>query len=142
MKDGFKGVDGKGRAQFSWKVGQSLWMLLVDEETGQPKMEEYIIRTIRGGKVTAIWKLQCTWGKRSTKHGDFGWLKRIPAWTRGTWKVDGKLPMNLFTTKLQAIRSEIKNLDVRNFDTVAAYEKAHKSLKAMETKNRPKKKAP
>ena len=141
MKDGFLGVDGKGRAKFQWKVGQSLWMLMVDEATGKPEMEEWIIRTIRGGKVTAIWKLSCTWGKRSTKHGDFGWLPRIPSWTRQTWPVDRK-PYNLFTTKLAAIREEIKTQDIRNFDTPEAFNKAIKSLRAMETKNRPKKKAP
>lgn len=121
-----------------WKVGQSLWMVMIDDDS-KITMEEYVIRTIRGGKVHAIWKLQCTWGKRSTKSGDFGWLSPIPAWTRNSWKIDGE-PWNLHTTKLQAIRSELKGLDIDDFQSEALFEKAKKTLTAMETRNKGKRK--
>lgn len=138
MKDGFVGVDAIGRAKFKWKVGQILYWIMADEENGKISFEEYQIRTIRGGYVYAILKAEWTWGKVSKKHGDFGWLPRIPAWCRKKWKVDGE-PHDLFKTKLAAIRDEIKTQDPRNFDDPAIYEKAMKTLRSMETRAKPKK---
>jgi hypothetical protein len=88
------------------KPGDILYQVL-HEDDGKPTMEEWHIRTIRGGKITAIWKLPHTWGKRSKKHGDFGWLDPIPAWCRQTWRVGSK-PIGLSTTRRQAIRTALQ----------------------------------
>lgn len=138
MKDGFKGVDTSGRPMFKWKVGQSLFMIFCDETTGKVEIAEWIVRTIRGGKVSAIWKFESTWGKRSKKNGDFGWLPNIPAWARETWRVDSE-PNNLKTTKLSAIRKEMRSIDRRWFESDEAFEKAKKNLKSLETRNKTKK---
>lgn len=141
MKDAFIGVDKKGRARFRWKVGQSLFRVLTDEENGKVEFDTYEIRTIRGGYAYAILRAPYTWGKISKKHGDFGWLPRIPKWCREKWAVDDE-PRGLFTTKLAAIRDEIRTQDPRNFDSREIYEKAMKNLRAAETRNRPKRKKP
>ncbi|NTI22398.1 hypothetical protein G6M87_11065 [Rhizobium rhizogenes] len=107
-------------------------------EDGVCTTEEYHVRTIRGGDVHLIWKLECTWGKRSSKSGDFGWLKRIPAWTRTKWRVSGEPPPHLKTTKLAAIRHELKTAVAGDFDTDEAFEKAKKTLKSMESRARSK----
>jgi hypothetical protein len=121
-----------------WKVGQIFYYVSTDEETGKVEFDEYHVRTIRGGFVHAILKAPYTWGKISKKHGDFGWLPRIPKWTREKWPVDGA-PRNMFMTKLAALRDEIKTQDPRNFDDPAIYEKAMKTLRSMETRAKPKK---
>lgn len=114
------------------KVGQTLYNIGVAED-GSPTTETWIIRTIRGGKVTAIWKLSHTWGKRTKKHGDFGWLDPIPAWCRRTWREDGPIPRwyGLFTTKRQAVMHEIKNFHEDDFDTPEQAERFITKLKRM-----------
>lgn len=106
------------------KVGQTLYMIGAETD-GTPTVETWIIRTIRGGKITAIWKLSHTWGKRSKKHGDFGWRDPIPAWCRKTWRIidmerwprSGPFDYSLFTTKAAAIRDAIKTHRADDFDT-------------------------
>lgn len=116
------------------KVGQILYACYSDDTTGKVSFEEYHVRTIRKGKVYAILKGPFTWGKRSSKHGDFGWLDPVPAWCRE--RVDGNRCSWLFTTKLQAIRSEIKDHHSDDFASPEIAEKALKTLKSLETKNK------
>ena len=126
-----------------WKVGKPLFMVTTDDTTGKVEIGEYVIRTIRGGKVSAIYKLDgITWGKRSTKAGDYGWLKTIPKWCRETWSEVGEGRTYLFTTKLAAIRAEMKSLDIDHFESEEAYNKAMKTLKGLETRNKAKKGKP
>lgn len=88
------------------KPGDTLYAIL-HEDDGTPTVERWIVRTVRGGKATAIWKLSHTWGKRSKKHGDFGWLDPIPAWCRRTWPlVSGNTPWGLYVSKAAAIKAE------------------------------------
>lgn len=140
MTDAFKGVDSKGRALFRYKIGQDLYTIFCDDD-GKVEIWTYRIRSIRKGKVAATLVADFTWGKRSSKAGDYGWLPNTPAWTRRTFS-ENRPVTDLWTTKLQAIRAELKTLDVDHFDSQEAYDRAKRSLKSMETKNRPKKKAP
>lgn len=112
------------------KVGTILYWLTTEND-GSPTVEEYHVRTIRGGKITAIWKLKCTWGKRSTKNGDFGWLDPIPAWTRKSWYIGAPLPFKFFTTKRQAILDAIKNTTADDFETTAEWEIFNAKIKRM-----------
>lgn len=116
------------------KVGQILHCVFADSDTGKVEFGEYHVRTIRKGKVYAIWKCASSWGKRSSKHGDFGWLDPVPAWCRE--KIDGSTASWIFTTKLQAIRNEIKRFDPTEYLTPEIAEKALKTLKNLETKNK------
>jgi hypothetical protein len=124
-----------------WKIGRDLYSLVIDAESGKCEIWTYRIRTMRRGRVYAILLASFTWGKVSTKSGDYGWLPNIPAWARRAWSADAN-PRDLFTTKLAALRSEIKTLDVDYFESQEAYDKAMRTLKGMETKHRPKKKEP
>lgn len=116
----------------TYKVGQIFYWVAVEPD-GKCSMEEHHVRTIRGGYVHAIWKHSFTWGKRSTKNGDFGWLRNIPAWCRDKWPETGK-PHSKFTTKRQAIVHELKTLTVDDFDSDAGYERATRTLRAMKTR--------
>ena len=61
-----------------YKINQILYRSSWDEDTGKCELDEYMIRTIRGGFVYAIAKInRITWGKRSSKIGDIGWLNPI-----------------------------------------------------------------
>lgn len=126
----------------SQKVGQILYSVSVDEDTGKVSFEEYVVRTIRGGFIHAIWKNSLTWGKRSNKHGDYGWLKNIPSWCREKWNVDpSKGPRrryDIHTTKLAAIRSAIKHHRAGDFESGGVFATSLKTLKAMETRHKPK----
>jgi hypothetical protein len=116
----------------TYRKGQTLFTIGFEPD-GKPTTETWIIRTIRGGKITAIWKLSHTWGKRSKKQGDFGWLDPIPAWCRNTWREDRPIPswFMLFTTKRQAIRHFIKTHDPEDFDTPEQAERALIGLNRM-----------
>lgn len=105
---------------------------IVHGDSGKPEFNEWVVRTVRGGRITAILKASFTWGKRSTKHGDYGWLPSIPKWCRTTWSV-GREPFGLFTTKLQAVRHETKNTVVEDFDEPEQFAKFMAGLKRMKT---------
>jgi len=105
---------------------------IVHDDNGKPSFDEWVVRTVRGGKVTAILKASFTWGKRSTKAGDYGWLPRIPAWCRTTWRIDRE-PFGIFTTKLQAVRHELKTTEPDDFDQPEQYDRFMAGLKRMKT---------
>lgn len=120
-------------------VGQSLYSIS-NEPDGKATVDTYVVRTIRGGKITAIWKLAgITWGKRSPKTGDYGWLAKIPAWCRKTWTIasmekagrSGPFAYSLFTTKRAAILDAIKSAVADDFDTVEQFDRYVSSLKRM-----------
>jgi len=117
----------------AYKVGQIFYWISIDPDNGQCSFEEHHVRTIRGGEVHAILKDSFTWGKRSSKNGDFGWLKNIPAWCRRKWPVDGK-PHGKFTTKRQAVLYELKRIKPENFDDEKAYDRAMKALRTMKAR--------
>ncbi|AKE44810.1 hypothetical protein AU106_gp179 [Sinorhizobium phage phiM9] len=130
------------------KIGQIYYTVFTDESDGKVSIEEYHVVTIRGDYVYAAWKIDgITYGKKSKKAGDFGWLRPLPDWTRKkfhrkecekNWKITPD-KIGLYTTKLQAIRAEIKEQDELNFDEPALFEKAMRTLKSMETRERNKK---
>lgn len=92
-----------------YKVGQ-VFIECSANDDGAVDFDEWHVRTIRGGKVTAImFDKVWTWGKLSKKNGDFGWKKNIPKEFRRTWKADGK-PWRMFTTKRQAARDELASV--------------------------------
>lgn len=109
-----------------------VYYAIVPEADGRPSWNEWHVRTVRGGKATAILKASFTWGKRSSKAGDYGWLDRIPAWCRHTWRLD-RNPFGLFTTKRQAVRYELKTTEPDDFDERQQYDRFMAGLKRMKT---------
>tara|TARA_X000000950_G_C13724332_1_gene581558 strand:- start:560 stop:892 length:333 start_codon:yes stop_codon:yes gene_type:complete len=88
-----------------------------------------------------------TWGKRSRRNGDFGWLKSIPAWCRQSFVEGDDLPIGFYTTQLAAFKSAIalKQSEIKRYkaweqekgyepgywdDVVAESEKELRLLKA------------
>jgi|TARA_B110000211_G_scaffold233398_1_gene299521 hypothetical protein len=109
------------------KVGAVLYRAHGYEYDGRIKVDvdEWIVRSIqrkRGAKsrfgmtlprslqedavyVNVTERIQgITWGKRSSKHGDIGWLKSISQEFRDQFKVGEDLPPGLYTTKLAALK--------------------------------------
>lgn len=100
-------------------VAWSCWTL-----DGKVDWEEWILRSFRRGNKTSsgyqpsqrayfVQKIPgITWVKLSKKHFDYGWAKSIPSYYRKSAYVkDGKLPFNLYSTKLQAARAELKRAE-------------------------------
>lgn len=108
----------------------SVFYTITHDDDGKPCVEQWIVRTIRSGKITAIWKISSTWGKRSTKTGDYGWIDPVPQWCRRSWRV-GTKPWGLFTTKRQAVQYDLKNTVPDDFDTPEQYERFISGLKRM-----------
>ena len=50
-----------------------------------------------------------TWGKRSKKNGDYGWLSSISQQHRQNFKVGERLPYGIYTTKLAALKHALKS---------------------------------
>jgi hypothetical protein len=74
---------------------------------------EYVLRTIqvRGGVQFGYWWPKfpgVTWGKRSSKHGDFGWLHSAPAEFRVKHGTERGRPYA--ASRLGALRQEIADL--------------------------------
>jgi len=82
------------------KPGREFFEVSVDWDTGKCELDTWRVSTVRGGKITAILVAPWTWGKRSTKHGDYGWLPNIGQEFRFSWSPDQSIPM--FSTKLKA----------------------------------------
>lgn len=122
------------------KLGQVLWQASFYDD-GKFEWCEYIIRTIRGGKVYATEKSFVTWGKKSTKHGDFGWLDPIDPMWRKMWRQNEPRPayLDLHTTKLAALKAARKGYEAGDFDTDEIYAKAMKTLDQMIARAKPKK---
>lgn len=83
--------------------------------------------------VYAILVADYTWGKRSTKAGDYGWLPRIPEWCRHKWRA-GEEPSGMFATKKAAIKHELeryKRCTWEDFDTPGMHEKILTKLENM-----------
>ncbi len=88
------------------KVGDIFWECAVSDGSGEVEWDQWVVRTIRGGKVYVILKASYTWGKLSTRHGDFGWLDPIPEWCRKSWRVGETIPSwnMIASTKLGSIK--------------------------------------
>lgn len=109
------------------KVGDIYHSFYLDDEDMSVTWWEHHVRTIRAGKVTAIVKNPVTWGKRSKKHGDFGWLKNIPQLYRESWSIREK-PYDLYKTKLMAINAEIQKQKKRDWYYPEDYKNYMKKL--------------
>lgn len=86
------------------KVGTEFFEVFIDEATGECRMETWEVRTIRGGRITAIHRDRFTWVKLSKKNGDFGWAKTIDPLWRATWDVQHPRPGYLALNKRAAWR--------------------------------------
>ncbi len=88
----------------AYKVGMSLYNIYVEDD-GKCVLIIHIVRTIRGGFVHAIQKINgITWIKKSKKNGDYGWDNSIDY----VWRNKAKF-YDLHTTKLAAYRYTLKN---------------------------------
>lgn len=75
-----------------------------DHETGKVEIDEHVLRTIRGKYGYLVLKASFTWGKRSGKTGDYGWLDPIPAWCRQKFRLESGPPKLYARSKSQALR--------------------------------------
>ena len=111
------------------KVGAVLYRAysLVDEGKVETGFQEWVVRNIRARRnsmklmgislvgrgieipkvVNLAQKSFSSWGKRSTKSGDFGWLPNIPTHCRQQFRVGSDLPIGMYTTKRAALAYEL-----------------------------------
>lgn len=92
------------------KAGEFYWYAWYDDEDGKVYLEEYGLRSIRKGIAYFTLKSDgITWGKRSKKHGDYGWLSNIPVWCRTGLSLNGETIQSYAKTQTAALRSAIAN---------------------------------
>ena len=111
------------------KVGAVLYRAfsLVDDGKVETGFEEWVVRNIRARRnsktirgislaardievakvVNLAMKTHGTWGKLSTKTGDFGWLPNIWRGFRRQFQVGTDLPIGIYTTKRAALAFEL-----------------------------------
>ncbi|EAC1220391.1 hypothetical protein ACT42_24400, partial [Salmonella enterica] len=84
-----------------------------DDDKAKVEVTEWIVRSIQKRRnstsdqryVNLAQKLDgITWGKRSRKNGDFGWLPSIPSWCLKQFREGGELPFGVYTTRLAALK--------------------------------------
>lgn len=111
----------------TYKKGQNLYSYYFNDKIGKIELFIYKISFKRQGYVYAINLINgVTWGKRSTKNGDFGWLKNIDScFKRKT--LEGTQFYNLHTTKLKAclniqtvIKKQKNDIDFKVYKKVMA----------------------
>ena len=109
-------------------VGAVLYIAMAwtdDDGKTTSEIEQWVVRSIRakrGSKTKYGFKVaasraydvaqyvnltqkidRITWGKRSTKNGDYGWLSSIPESFRMQFRVGDPLPYGLYTTERAAL---------------------------------------
>jgi len=125
------------------KVGAVLFSVdATTDENGKTSTEvrEWIVRSIqakRGTKsrfgcpapyadtarqyVNLVAKIDyLTWGKRSSKNGNYGWLKSISPLFRKQFEVGENLPVGIYTTVRASVLFEIKSFE----ESIAWYRSA------------------
>lgn len=128
------------------KIGDEYFSLFIDPETGEHEWWIYRVRSIQNRKrksmfpgfgslpsvryVYAIGVFSWTWGKRSSKAGDFGWLDPISDDWRKKWKA-GEEPRDLFETKKAALKSELSRYDADDYDDPTIADKVFRKLENM-----------
>lgn len=93
----------------SLRVGDELFQVYLDAEN-KVNWFIYKIRTIRGGKTTAICKNKYTWINKGKSSGGYGWAESIPSYYRETWVSSDGAPDGIATTKKKAIDKEIASI--------------------------------
>jgi hypothetical protein len=111
-----------------YHIGMILYTVLADDETGTARMEEWMVRTIRGGKVYAIWKNEFTYVKRSKVHGDWGWAKSIPQIYRRKWS-KLQMPQCLHFTKQEAWNNALADNVIQWWEDGPAKDKFVRTVK-------------
>lgn len=113
------------------KIGDEYFMLIISDD-GSHEWWIYRVRSIQNRNTTdrayqgrlpdhfvryvyAIAVFSWTWGKRSAKSGDYGWLDPISDDWRKKWRADEE-PRDLFRTKKAAIKYEIAQHDPTYYD--------------------------
>lgn len=109
------------------KTGATLYRATGYEWEGriQITVDEWVVRSIRrrrgsqsqfGSRLPSLLREdqlyvnlavrleRITWGKRSVRTGDVGWLKSIPKEFRSQFKVGDDLPVGMYTTQLAALK--------------------------------------
>lgn len=129
-----------------YNVGQSLYKVWWDDETGKCEVELYIIRSIRKGRVFATKKTEFTWVKVSKKHGDYGWASYISHWDKEAFRPEamGKLGWapSVHLTKQEAWQAAKKEVEEwEDFEPgMPIRDRLLKTITSQITKNAPKKK--
>ena len=107
---------------------------------GKIEWDEWVVRSIRKGRIFVTMKTSFTWGKKSKKHGDFGWLDPIEALWRRSWRVGEEPYGQLATTRMGAIKKAIEHQkkwgDDSDYDEPGMNAKIIKRLETMLAKER------
>lgn len=90
------------------KPGTVLHEAYIVDGTGELEWSEWVVRSTRKGRVFATLKASWTWGKKSKKQGDYGWLDPIATRWRRSWREGELPPQGIRTTKIKALQAAIK----------------------------------
>lgn len=78
-----------------FKIGQELYRAWADDE-GKCQCDTWVVRTIKGGKTTAIRRNEWTWVRNPDKFGGPRvWAKSIGKNERRSWMDYEKCPLNV-----------------------------------------------
>lgn len=92
----------------SLRQGASYWYAWFDEEAAKVSVDRCVCRTVRKDRAYLTEVIDgVTWGKRSKKTGDYGWLDPIPTWARSMVVQGSESARRYATTKAAAIRAAI-----------------------------------
>ena len=93
------------------QIFYSCWVNIEASTKSLIEFEEWHVSNIDKNGINLIQKNFITYGKLSTKHGDFGFLKNIPSYYRKKIESPEQLKEKLlFKTKSEAYRSTLPEL--------------------------------
>jgi hypothetical protein len=91
-----------------YRIGETLFRCVIDDETGRPSYDTYRVRSIRGDKVHAVQVNEWTWIKLAWgKDQTYGWADRIDPLYRQSCR-EGERFDCLHRTKGAALRQARK----------------------------------
>ena len=91
-----------------YRIGETLFRCVIDDETGRSTYDAYRVRSVRGGKVHAIQVNEWTWIKLAWGRDQArGWAKRVDPLYRRSCR-EGERFDTLHRTKGAALRQAHK----------------------------------
>ena len=104
------------------------WVYLDHKDPSSIELDEYHVTHINKYGIYLTLKNASTWGKKSNKKGDYGWLSNISPYYREKLESEDYKSQNFHKTKSAAYRSVMPEMKKYKRDILRLYTKLEKDI--------------
>ncbi len=105
------------------------WVNLEPNDKSTIEFEEWHVTSVNKNGVYLTQKTSLTWGKRSSKNGDYGWLRNIPDYYRKVLKNQDYKSSGLHKSKSAAYRSVMPEMKKYKRDVLRLHSLVERKIK-------------